>query len=68
MPRVAAARDIGTTEFLVKPFTAGDLARRIAHVITKPRDFVKAPEYFGPDRRRKFTDGFRGPFKRDSDL
>ena len=68
MPRVSQARDSGTTEFLVKPFSANDLARRIAHVINKPRDFIETPDYFGPDRRRKAVDAFKGPFRRDSDV
>lgn len=51
--RVMEARDTGATEFLIKPFTAADLAKRIAYVINKPRDFVQTKEYFGPDRRRK---------------
>lgn len=51
--RVLQARDHGVTEFLVKPFTASDLAKRLAYVINKPRDFVHAGEYFGPDRRRR---------------
>lgn len=51
--RVMEARDNGVTEFLIKPFTANDLAKRIAYVINRPRDFVAAPQYFGPDRRRK---------------
>jgi two-component system chemotaxis response regulator CheY len=54
--RVMEARDNGVTEFLIKPFTANDLAKRIAYVINKPRDFVHAPKYFGPDRRRKKDD------------
>jgi two-component system chemotaxis response regulator CheY len=68
MLRIAEARDNGTTEFLVKPFSASDLARRIAYVINKPRDFIKAPTYFGPDRRRRFVEGYKGPFRRISDL
>lgn len=65
--RIAEARDNGATEFLVKPFSANDLARRIAHVISKPRDFVEAQEYFGPDRRRRKTDDYSGPKRRDAD-
>lgn len=67
VPRVAAARDMGATEFLVKPFSANDLAKRIAHVINKPRDFVEAPDYFGPDRRRKSPDDYKGPRRREDD-
>ena len=65
--RVEKARDKGVTEFLVKPFTANDLYRRIDHIITKPRQFVRAPEFFGPDRRRKFLDEDDTPKRRDSD-
>jgi two-component system, chemotaxis family, chemotaxis protein CheY len=68
LPRVSEARDTGTTEFLVKPFSANDLARRIAYVINKPRDFIETRDYFGPDRRRRDTEGFKGPYRRDSDL
>lgn len=67
LPRVSEARDTGTTEFLVKPFSANDLARRIAYVINKPRDFVETDDFFGPDRRRRVIDNFNGPFRRDSD-
>lgn len=67
MPRIEEARDTGATEFLVKPFSAGDLARRIAYVINKPRDFIETSEYFGPDRRRRIIEGYKGPFRRSSD-
>lgn len=66
-PRVAEARDIGVTEFLVKPFSASDLAKRIAHVIQKPRNFIIAPEYSGPDRRRKAEGNQAGPNRRTED-
>lgn len=51
--RVAQARDAGVTEFVVKPFSANDIAKRIAHVINKPRDYIDSQAYFGPDRRRR---------------
>lgn len=62
--RVMEARDHGVTEFLVKPFTANDLSKRLAHVINKPRDFVQTPRYFGPDRRRRRIDDFPGEDRR----
>lgn len=65
--RVTMARDIGATEFLVKPFTATSLIQRISHVINKPRDFIDHPHFFGPDRRRKKENNYKGPFKRKSD-
>lgn len=66
-PRVESARDKGTTEFLVKPFAAKDLYNRIVQVIEKPRQFVQAKEFFGPDRRRRMDGEFSGPLKRESD-
>ncbi len=67
--RVEEARDAGVTEFLVKPFTANDLAKRIAHVINKPRDFIETQDFFGPDRRRRSPQaaGYNGPMRRGDD-
>lgn len=66
-PRVSEARDTGATEFLVKPFSANDLARRIAYVINKPRDFIETEDFFGPDRRRRIADDYNGPKRRGAD-
>ena len=66
MPRVSNARDSGATEFLVKPFSAQDLAKRIAYVINKPRDFIDASDFFGPDRRRRIDEKYKGPDRRRS--
>jgi CheY-like chemotaxis protein len=68
--RVLQARDAGVTEFLVKPFNAKDLYKRLAQVIERPRQFVHSEDFFGPDRRRKRrSDGlYKGPFRRDDDL
>jgi two-component system chemotaxis response regulator CheY len=49
---VVEARDIGTTEFLVKPFTLKTLFERLEHIIDFPRDFIVSNAYIGPDRRR----------------
>ncbi|MCB1537838.1 MAG: response regulator [Rhodospirillales bacterium] len=66
--RVEEARDAGVSEFLVKPFQARDLYKRIAQVIERPRQFVRAPGFFGPDRRRvREFDDFAGPWRRTSD-
>lgn len=64
--RVSAARDSGITEFLRKPFTAESLYKRIEEIVERPRPFVRAPDFFGPDRRRKTSEGFQGPDKRGS--
>lgn len=65
--RVIMARDSGVTEFLVKPFTAKDLYKRIAQVIERPRQFVKTGEFFGPDRRRKADPEYAGQRRREHD-
>lgn len=65
--RVETARDQGVTEFLIKPFTANDIAKRLAHVITNPRDFIEIDSFFGPDRRRRVDPTFTGPYRREED-
>lgn len=50
---VEEARDSGANEVMVKPVSASKLAERIQHVIDHPRPFVKSPDFFGPNRRRK---------------
>lgn len=62
--RVLAARDSGITEFLVKPFTATELARRLQSLLCRPRAFVRSGNYFGPDRRRLVNRRYDGPEQR----
>jgi two-component system chemotaxis response regulator CheY len=62
------ARDAGVTEFLVKPFTARDLYRRLYQIIERPRQFVRSEDFFGPDRRRKGAADYQGPLRRDTDV
>lgn len=64
---VEKARDVGITEFLVKPFTVKGLARHIEHIIEKPRDFIVSTGYVGPDRRRKLMEFEEGFMKRRDD-
>lgn len=64
---IKGARDSGVHEFLRKPFTSGDLQRRIENLATKPRDWVEAVGYVGPDRRRFNSDDYAGPQKRKAD-
>lgn len=49
---VEQARDLGATDFIAKPFSAGTIAARLLFAIARPRRFVLAKGYFGPDRRR----------------
>ena len=65
--RIEKARDSGVTEILVKPFKAKDLYHRIEHLIERPRQFVELSKFFGPDRRRRRPDDYRGPMRRQAD-
>lgn len=62
--RVKAARDAGVTDFLSKPFTVAGLLRRIEALIFQPRPFVRSPDYFGPDRRRRADPAYAGVERR----
>jgi hypothetical protein len=50
-----------------KPFTIKDLERRLEAVTLKPRDWVEAVQYVGPDRRRFNSAEYKGPRKRKAD-
>jgi CheY-like chemotaxis protein len=63
---VEAARDAGVTEFCAKPITATDLYRKVCSVINSPRSFVRTSVYFGPDRRRRTADDFKGAERRET--
>ncbi len=65
--RISKCRDQGVTEYLVKPFTAEDIVKRVMHVIKNPRDFIDSDTYFGPDRRRRVIKDFQGKLKRETD-
>lgn len=64
---ILGARDSGVHEFLRKPFTSGDLFKRIENVALKPRDWIEAVGYVGPDRRRFNSGEYTGPAKRKGD-
>lgn len=61
---VEIARDSGVTEYLTKPFTMHRLCDRITAVVEKPRDFVLAPAFKGPDRRRRDSMTYSGEDRR----
>jgi two-component system, chemotaxis family, chemotaxis protein CheY len=65
--RVQEARNAGVNEFLAKPLTARGVIERLNQVIDHPRAFVRTPDYFGPDRRRRTDPRFKGPWRRSSD-
>ncbi len=56
--RITKARDTGVNEYLVKPFNAEDLAKRISHIVNQPRDFIITQDFTGPNRRRAENDDY----------
>ncbi len=64
---IFTARDAGVTEFLAKPISAQALYGRVVEVIERPRQFVKTKSFFGPDRRRRRAESYRGPKRRKED-
>ena len=68
MNRVVEARDSGIHEFLAKPISAQKLYSRIRAIIGRPREFIRAGMYFGPDRRRTITPNYKGVERRKSGL
>lgn len=50
---VTAARDLGVSEFIAKPFRIDQFIAHIMGAVKDDRRFVAAPGYFGPDRRRR---------------
>jgi CheY-like chemotaxis protein len=65
---VEQARDTGATEFMAKPFSAQSIADRILQVVNSPRQFVLAPGFFGPDRRRQIRTANWGGILNGEDL
>lgn len=62
--RVIQARDMGVNEFLCKPISAKALYDRIYSIVMHPRPFIRAKNYFGPDRRRYTNPSYSGPERR----
>ncbi len=62
--RVSEARDAGINEFLGKPISATTLYSRVKAIIEKPRAFIRAGAYVGPDRRRRVSDNYPGTNRR----
>lgn len=65
--RVSEARDAGVNEFLAKPVTARGVIERIGEIVEHPRPFIRAGDYFGPERRRKTDTHYAGPWRRSGD-
>jgi len=62
--RVKIARDAGVNEFLAKPVSAHKIYQRIKSVLDNPRQYVRTPTYFGPNRRRRDDPSYDGEERR----
>ena len=62
--KVAEARDLGMTEMIGKPFSATSITERVLQIIDRPRQFLHTSEYFGPDRRRRHDERYKGSERR----
>ena len=51
--RVETARDLGISEFICKPLSRKAFVDRVGAALFNPRNFIKAGDFFGPDRRRR---------------
>jgi two-component system chemotaxis response regulator CheY len=65
LDRVLQARDAGVNEFIAKPVSVKTMMQRLVAVIESPRPYVRTKGYFGPCRRRRGADEYRGPERRD---
>jgi len=64
LDHVRQARDAGVNEFIAKPVSVKTMMSRLVAVIEHPRPFVRTQGYFGPCRRRRGADEYRGPERR----
>jgi CheY-like chemotaxis protein len=64
--QVREARDAGINEFIAKPVSVKTMMQRLQAVIESPRPYVRTRVYFGPCRRRRGAEEYRGPERRDT--
>jgi two-component system, chemotaxis family, chemotaxis protein CheY len=60
---VERARDTGATDVLTNPISAQTIIDKLGTAIARPKAFISAPNFFGPDRRAP-REGFEGPERR----
>ena len=64
LDQVLQARDAGVNEFIAKPVSVKTMMSRLVAVIENPRPYVRTTAYFGPCRRRRGAEEYRGPERR----
>ena len=61
---VERARDTGVTDILARPISAATILRKLRLAVARPRAFIAAPDFFGPDRRGSKRPSFVGTERR----
>ena len=61
---VETARDAGATGVITCPISPRTVMTKLEAALTDPRPFIKAPEFFGPDRRAKERPAYAGVDRR----
>ncbi len=64
---IAELRDAGADEILAKPVSAKIIWAKLMAVTNARRPFVTAPNFFGPDRRRRKVDTAKRQNRRAAD-
>jgi CheY-like chemotaxis protein len=62
---IEAERDRGISDVIARPVSAATIIRKLRLALERPRSFIKAGEYFGPDRRGETRPPFGGNDRRD---
>jgi CheY-like chemotaxis protein len=65
LEQVRQARDAGVNEFIAKPVSVKTMMQRLQSIIEHPRPYVRTKVYFGPCRRRRGAEEYRGPERRE---
>jgi two-component system chemotaxis response regulator CheY len=50
---VEKARDLGVTSVICRPMSPKTISDKLLAALIKPRPFIAAPDFFGPDRRAR---------------
>jgi PleD family two-component response regulator len=50
---VEKARDLGVTSVICRPMSPKTISDKLVAALLKPRPFIAAPDFFGPDRRAR---------------
>lgn len=61
---VERARDEGVTDVLAQPVSAAIILRKLRIALARPRPFIAAADFFGPDRRVSDRKAFHGDERR----